>query len=38
MNQIIRFQLIETIIQTLHFALTSIYKNTHNNLMFHIYT
>jgi hypothetical protein len=35
---IIHFELIETTIQTLHIALTSIYGNTHNNLVFHIYT
>ncbi len=37
MSQIIHFELIETIIQTLHIALISIYGNTYNNLMFHIY-
>jgi hypothetical protein len=31
------FELIETTIQTLHIALISIYWNTYNNLMPHIY-
>jgi len=38
MSWIIHFEIIETIIQMLHIALISIYWNTHNNLMFHIYT
>jgi hypothetical protein len=38
MSQIIHFEFIETIIQMLHIAFNSIYGNTHNNLMFHIYT
>jgi hypothetical protein len=37
MNWIIHFELIETIIQMLHIAFTSIYWNTYNNLMFHVY-
>jgi hypothetical protein len=37
MNQIIHFELIETTIQILHIALTNIYWNTYNKLMFHIY-
>jgi hypothetical protein len=38
MSQIIHFEHIETIIQMLHIALINLYWNTHNNLMFHIYT
>jgi hypothetical protein len=38
MSQIIHFELIETTIQILHIGQTSIYCNTHNNLMPHIYT
>jgi hypothetical protein len=38
MNQIIHIELIETIAQMLHIALTNIYWNTHNNLLPHIYT
>jgi hypothetical protein len=38
MNRIIHFELMKIIIQMLHIAPTSIYWNTHNNLMFHIYT
>ncbi len=38
MSQIIHFELIETIIQTLHIALSSIYGNTQNTLVLHIYT
>jgi hypothetical protein len=37
MNQIIHFEFIETIIQTLHITLIRIYLNKHNNLMPHIY-
>jgi hypothetical protein len=37
MSWIIHIELIETIIQMLHIALTNIYWNTHNNLMLHIY-
>jgi len=37
MNQIIHIKFIETIIQMLHIAFISIYWNTHNNLMPHIY-
>jgi hypothetical protein len=37
MSRIIHFELIEMIIQTIHIAFTSIYYNTHNNLMLHIY-
>jgi hypothetical protein len=37
MSWIIHFEFIETIIQMLHIAFINIYRNTHNNLMFHIY-
>ncbi len=37
MSQIIHFAFIDITIQTLHIAFTSIYGNTHNNLMFLIY-
>jgi hypothetical protein len=38
MIRIINFELVETIIQMLHIAFTTIYCNTHNNLMPRIYT
>jgi hypothetical protein len=38
MSQIIHFELIKTIIQMLHIAFFSIYWNTNNILMSHIYT
>jgi hypothetical protein len=38
MSWIIHFEIIESIIQMLHITLISIYWNTNNNLMLHIYT
>jgi hypothetical protein len=38
MSRIIYFELIETIIQMLHITITNIWGNTHNNIMFQIYT